>query len=207
MHLQPRSGFKGQHLPSESKTGNLKTRRNGGWWEDTPVNKADDCPELGSTPTILIPQKGRDDRKKGASGRDLRAPGTQHPVPSGRGRSNSREPPPSRPSPLNPAHWVRPVPPSTHRIRVPHNGGEIERRQPEGRTSRGAPVLGFALQGQPRRKPPCALSLSQVCLFRPPNLPTSACSRPIRARPRPPRKSPPPPTRSSGRGGRAAAGF
>lgn len=86
--------------------------------------------------------------------RGLRVLGTQQPAGGARrgagcGGRSSRELRP--PSPVNPAHRSAPSHPATHRIRFPHSGGEIERREPRGRGRPQGRGTGF-FRGSPGAK-------------------------------------------------------
>lgn len=98
--------------------------------------------------------------------RGLSVPGTQQPAGRARrgagrgvGRSSQELRPPS---PINPAHRSAPSHPATHRIRFPHSGGEIERREPRGRGRPQGRGSGFfprvpgsqGTERQPSRRPP-----------------------------------------------------
>lgn len=141
--------------------------------------------------------------------RRLRVLGTQQPAGwarrgAGCGGRSSRELRP--PSPVNPAHRSAPSLPATHRIRFPHSGGEIERREPRGRGRPQGPGTRFfprvpgsqGMERQPSRKPPFPLLQAGVFGPQTSQLPAAA-GQPTPAPPRP-RKPAPPLTLPSGLG-------
>lgn len=102
--------------------------------------------------------------------------------PPGPGPSSPGAPPPARsgipppapaPLPSTPPTGPAPSRPATHRVRFPHNGGDIERREPRGRGSPRGPGGGacvvffcFVFQGVPRERGDGETPSTQAFLLR-----------------------------------------